>query len=70
MAGARFQDAVDLYVFDKKMRLLILDAIERVEVAFRFEIAYLLGERDPFAYTKPDLLHGNFTKKIHPRERL
>lgn len=67
MAGARFQDAVDLYVFDKKLRLLILDAIERVEVAFRVDIAYLLGERDPFAYTKPDLLHGNFTKKIDPK---
>ena len=64
MPGARFQDTVALYVFDKKLRLLILDAIERVEVAFRVDIAYLLGEKDPFAYAKPDLLHGNFTKKI------
>lgn len=62
--GARFQDTVALYVFDKKLRLLILDAIERIEVAFRVDIAYLLGEKDPFAYTNPDLLHGNFTKKI------
>ncbi len=61
---ARFQDVVALYVFDKKLRLLILDAIERIEVAFRVDIAYLLGEKDPFAYTNPDLLHGHFTKKI------
>lgn len=64
MPGAKFQDTVALYVFDKKLRLLILDAIERVEVAFRVDIAYLLGEKDAFAYAKPDLLHGNFTKKI------
>ena len=67
MPGARFQDAVELYVFDKKLRLLILDAIERIEVAFRVDIAYLLGKKDRFAYTNPSLLHGNFTKKIDPK---
>lgn len=67
MLGAKFQNAVELYVFDKKLRLLILDAIERVEVAFRVEIAYLLGEKDRFAYNNTSLLHGNFTKKIDPR---
>ncbi len=51
--GSKFQDAVELYVFDKKLRLLILDAIERVEVAIRVDIAYLLGAKDPFAYTNP-----------------
>ncbi|RUR11286.1 Abi family protein [Legionella septentrionalis] len=65
--GSKFQDAVELYVFDKKLRLLILDAIERVEVAFRVDIAYLLGKKDPFAYANPNLLHGNFTKKIDPK---
>ena len=64
LPDSRFQDVVALYVFDKKLRLLILDAIERIEVAFRVDIAYLLGERDPFAYTNPELLHGHFTKKI------
>lgn len=64
MFGAKFQDAIELYVFDKKLRLLILDAVERIEVAIRAEIAYLLGKEDPFAYTNSSLLHGNFTKKI------
>lgn len=62
--GARFQDAVDLYVFDKRLRLLLLDAIERIEIAVRVDIAHLLGEYDAFAHTNPVLLHGNFTKKI------
>lgn len=64
---AKFEDAVNLYVFDKKLRLLIMDAIERIEVAVRVDIAYLLGEYDTFAHHKPEFMHGNFTKKINPR---
>jgi abortive infection bacteriophage resistance protein len=63
----KFLDAVNLYIFDKKLRLLILDAIERIEVAIRVDIAYLLGAKNTFAQTVPDLLHGNFTKKINPK---
>lgn len=65
MSNSRFQDVVELYVFDKKLRLIILDAIERIEVAIRVDIAYQLGSRDSFAYRNPALLHGNFTKKIN-----
>ena len=65
--GVRFQDVLDLYVFDKRLRLLLLDAIERIEIAVRVDIAHLLGEHDAFAHTNPGLLHGNFTKKINPK---
>lgn len=65
--GVRFQDALNLYVFDKRLRLLLLDAIERIEIAIRVDIAHLLGKHDPFAHTNPGLLHGNFTKKIDPK---
>lgn len=61
--NAKFQDAVELYVFDKKLRLLALDALERIEVAVRVDIAYLLGKRDPFAYENPTELHGNFSRQ-------
>jgi abortive infection bacteriophage resistance protein len=67
LAEARFKDAVELYVFDKNLRLLVLDAIERIEVAFRVDISYLMGKKDKFAYINPNLLHGNFTKKTNPR---
>ncbi len=67
ISGSRFQDVVELYVFDKKLRLLMLDAIERVEVSFRVDVAYLLGKKDRFAYNNSSLLHGNFTKKIDPK---
>ena len=59
-SGLRFQDAVDLYVFDKKLRLLVLDALERIEVALRVDISHTLGEIDPFAYLRPELLSDNF----------
>ena len=65
-AGTTFQQVMDLYVFDKKLRLLFLDAIERVEVALRVDIALLMGARDPWAHRDPDQLHGNFTKQINP----
>lgn len=65
-SGTTFQQVMDLYVFDKRLRLLFLDAIERVEVALRVDIALLLGIRDPWAHRNPKELHGNFTKKINP----
>ena len=33
--GTRFEDVLALYVFDRQLRLLVMDAIERVEVALR-----------------------------------
>ncbi len=62
--GARFEDAVRLYVFDKKLRLLALDALERIEMSVRADVAHLLGERDPLAHQNAHCLHGNFAKKI------
>jgi abortive infection bacteriophage resistance protein len=61
--GSRFEDVVKLYVFDKKLRLLAMDALERIEMAVRVDVAYLLGERDPCAHENPGCLDGNFTKK-------
>jgi abortive infection bacteriophage resistance protein len=45
-AGAEFSDAVDLYVFDKKLRLILIDAIERIEVAIRVDVAHKISRRD------------------------
>ncbi|MEA3536465.1 Abi family protein [Rhizobium sp. CC-YZS058] len=64
MPGASFENAVDLYVFDKKLRLLALDAIERIEVAVRVDIAHSLGQKDRFAYLIPGLFHKNFSEVL------
>ncbi|WP_416379083.1 Abi family protein [Altererythrobacter sp. H2] len=53
LPGSTFEDAVALYAFDRKLRLLALDALERIERAIRVDVA-LGGDRDlgfwcPFA---------------------
>lgn len=70
IAGASFEQAVQLYVFDKKLRLLAMDALERIEIAFRVELAHSLGEQDMFAYLKPELFHDKFAKTLNPRSGL
>lgn len=63
MPDSHFEDVVKLYVFDKMLRLLALDALERIEMALRVDVAHLLGEKEPCAHLNPDCLHGNFAKK-------
>jgi abortive infection bacteriophage resistance protein len=41
--GTTFEDVLNLYVFDRELRLLVLDAIERVEVSVRSRWAYELA---------------------------
>ena len=60
---SQFEDVVKLYVFDKKLRLLALDALERIEMAVRVDIAYLLGQYDSLAHENAHCLHGNFSKR-------
>lgn len=49
--GVSFADILDLYVFDRQLRLLILDAIERVEVALRARMTNVLAaHHGPHAY--------------------
>ncbi len=43
--GTGFPDVLDLYVFDRELRLLVLDAIERTEVSIRTGWAYHLANR-------------------------
>lgn len=62
--GTRFQDAVDLYVFDKKLRLLASDALERIEIALRADLSHSLGKTDRFAYLDAQLFHPTFARDI------
>lgn len=52
--GATFDEVWSLYTFDRQLRLLTLDAIERIEVYFRSQLAYELAEKTgPFGYLDP-----------------
>lgn len=37
-SGTSFDDILMLYVFDRELRLLVMDAVERIEVAVRAQI--------------------------------
>ena len=64
-ANTQFVDAVELYLFDKKLRLLVTDALERIEIALRVDIAYLLGQRNTFAHLDAKELHPSFAGKVN-----
>lgn len=52
----RFETVLAIYVFDRNLRLLLLDAIERVEISLRTTLAqYLATTYGPFAHDKPAL---------------
>lgn len=65
--NTELRDAAKLYLFDKELRLLLLDALERIEIAIRVDISHLLGRLDTFAHTKQDKLHRSFANKIKGR---
>ena len=59
--GTSLEDVIALYVFDRQLRLHVMDAIERIEVSLRAGWALHLaikygphGYLDPDIYEKPD----------------
>lgn len=55
--GTTFQRVWDTYVFDRQFRLVVLDAVERVEIYMRTQLAYLLAEQaGPFGFLNPSNL--------------
>ena len=44
--GTQFDDVLQLYVFDRSLRLLVMDALERVEVAVRAAISNAMSLKD------------------------
>lgn len=58
--GTRFSDAVDLYEADRKLRSLVHDGMERIEIAMRTRIGEVLCEQDPLTYRDPSRFRTNF----------
>ncbi|HAD05506.1 MAG TPA: DNA-binding protein [Desulfuromonas sp.] len=54
--GTSFDDVLNLYIFDRELRLLVLDAIERIEVSARSQWAYHLAHlHGPHSHLDPNL---------------
>jgi abortive infection bacteriophage resistance protein len=68
--GTTFAQLWELYRFDHRLRLLLMDAIERCEIAFRTRWAYELAHRyGPHAYENAGLhrvarIHASSLEKI------
>jgi abortive infection bacteriophage resistance protein len=59
--GTRFETILEHYVFDRELRLLVMDAIERIEISLRTRWAYHLAHTyGPHAHLNP-----NIHKKDH-----
>ena len=59
--GTTLAHAEELIDFDRELRLLFLDGLERIEVALRMRLGYVLGRTSAFAYEDPDNFIESFT---------
>lgn len=61
--GTTFDQVLDLYTFDREFRLLVFDAIERIEIAIRTQMIYHMSHRygshwqDNASVFKPPSIH-------------
>ena len=69
-SGTTFEQVLNLYSFDRELRLLLLDAIERIEVSLRTQWSYHLAKKhgshahlDPTAFTSK-FNHNDFVSNI------
>ena len=57
--GTSWDDIYNLYKFDRKLRLLVFDAIERIEIALRTQIIYQLSHKyGPHWQDNPSIFKG------------
>lgn len=54
--GTTLGDVEALWRFDRKLRLIVLDALETVEIGLRTKVAHVLGARDTFGHVHRDSL--------------
>ncbi|WP_285102441.1 Abi family protein [Promicromonospora sp. MEB111] len=59
--GTDLNQVLRVYEFDRRLKLLTMDAIERIEVAIRVKVTDVLGRRGPFAHLDPGHLETRFS---------
>lgn len=59
--GTHLAQAEAIIDFDRQLRMLVLEGLERIEVAVRMRIGYVLGRRSAFAYEDPYYFVQAFT---------
>jgi len=67
--GTQFQQVVDLYEFDRNLKQLILQGLERIEIMMRVRVGHTLGRRDTYGHENPACLDVEFTRQRLRRGR-
>lgn len=71
--GAKFDTAFKMYCFDRELRLLLLNNLEKIEIAFRAKLIYVLSHKyDAFWYTYKKLFKNDvfYNKSIENINKL
>ena len=63
-AGTSLEYAKALIDFDRQLRMLVLDGIERIEISLRTQLGYALGRQSAFAHLDPTNFVNAFTDPI------
>ncbi|WMM73019.1 Abi family protein [Rhodococcus pyridinivorans] len=63
-SGTKLSHVEGLWQFDRRLRLLCLDALETIEVALRTRVAYVLGRRDRFGHLNKSSLDSDACDQI------
>lgn len=59
--GTTLGHAESIIDFDRRLRMLVMDGVERIEVAMRMRIGYVLGRSSAFAHEDPACFTHAFT---------
>jgi len=70
LPNTSFDEVYKLYLLDKRLRLLLLDAIERIEVRLKAVIAYVMGKQNPMAYTDNKFINPKQLKDYYRQGQL
>ncbi|MDN5571067.1 MAG: Abi family protein [Propionibacteriaceae bacterium] len=63
-AGTRLAHAEEIIDFDRRLRMHVLEGLERIEVALRMRVGYVLGRVSAFAYEDPSCFTETFTANV------
>ena len=62
MPNTHFRHIKDLYVFDRQLRQLAIDALERIEVAMRVQITYRLSQYGVTSHLQSQFFNYDFNR--------
>ncbi|RWX43455.1 Abortive infection bacteriophage resistance protein [Candidatus Electrothrix aarhusensis] len=66
-----FNNILELYIFDRKLRVQVMDALERIEVAIRTVLSDTVSSKynDPHWYLKKELFCDSFVNASSPDQK-